>query len=80
MHKRRCVGIGRRGGLKIHYQRWCAGSSPATGTKRNQVRKNLVFICFQETIATQRVESFAPSFLSFLYCTPSFKIMQVNIT
>ena len=28
----RCVGIGRRGGLKIHCQRWCAGSSPATGT------------------------------------------------
>lgn len=29
----RCVGIGRRGGLKIHCQRWRAGSSPATGTK-----------------------------------------------
>ena len=28
----RCVGIGRRGGLKIHCQRWRAGSSPATGT------------------------------------------------
>ena len=28
----RCVGIGRRGGFKIHCQRWRAGSSPATGT------------------------------------------------
>ena len=31
-YKSRCVGIGRRGGLKIHCQRWRAGSSPATGT------------------------------------------------
>ena len=28
----RCDGIGRRSGLKIHRQRWRAGSSPATGT------------------------------------------------
>ena len=28
----RCVGIGRRGGLKIHCQRWRVGSSPTTGT------------------------------------------------
>ena len=32
----RCVGIGRRGGLKIHCQRWRAGSSPATGTRQVQ--------------------------------------------
>ena len=32
----RCVGIGRRGGLKIHCQRWRAGSSPATGTTSEQ--------------------------------------------
>lgn len=31
---RRCVGTGRRGGLKIHCQRWRAGSIPATGTKK----------------------------------------------
>ncbi len=31
----RCVGIGRRDGLKIHCQRWRAGSSPATGTMKN---------------------------------------------
>ena len=30
---RRCVGIGRRGGLKILCQRWRAGSTPAPGTK-----------------------------------------------
>ena len=30
----RCVGIGRRGGLKIHCQQWRAGSTPATGTKK----------------------------------------------
>ena len=28
----RCVGTGRRGGLKIHCQQWRAGSIPATGT------------------------------------------------
>ncbi len=39
----RCVGIGRRGGLKIHCQRWRAGSSPATGTRLGQARKCLVF-------------------------------------
>ena len=37
---RRCVGIGRRGGLKILCQRWRVGSSPTTGTKKSctQVR------------------------------------------
>ena len=29
---RRCVGIGRRGGLKIRCWRQCVGSSPTTGT------------------------------------------------
>ena len=28
----RCVGIGRRGGLKILCQRWRVGSNPTTGT------------------------------------------------
>ena len=32
----RRVGIGRRGGLKIHCQRWRAGSSPAAGTTSEQ--------------------------------------------
>ncbi len=30
--KSRCVGIGRRDGLKIRYQQWCVGSSPTIGT------------------------------------------------
>ena len=29
----RCVGTGRRDGLKIRCQRWRVGSSPTTGTK-----------------------------------------------
>ena len=33
--QRRCDGIGRRSGLKIHRQRWRTGSSPVTGTKMN---------------------------------------------
>lgn len=30
--KSRCVGIGRRDGLKIRCQQWCVGSSPTIGT------------------------------------------------
>ena len=42
----RCVGIGRRGGLKIHCQRWRAGSSPATGTTWSQsLFCDHVFLC-----------------------------------
>ena len=43
----RCDGIGRRSGLKIHRQRWRAGSTPASGTKqgtRHWPRALLVFL------------------------------------
>ena len=46
---RRCVGTGRRGGLKIHCQRWRAGSIPATGTKRTRPECYVLggfFFCF----------------------------------
>ena len=35
----RCVGIGRRGGLKIHWWRHRAGSTPATGTIPKPLRE-----------------------------------------
>ena len=43
----RCDGIGRRSGLKIHRQRWRAGSTPASGTKqgtRHRLYALLVFL------------------------------------
>ena len=38
----RCVGTGRRDGLKIRCQRWRVGSSPTTGT----INKKQAFACF----------------------------------
>ena len=40
----RCDGIGRRSGLKIHRQRWRAGSSPATGPCEAS-EKSEAFLC-----------------------------------
>ena len=39
----RCVGIGRRGGLKILCQQWHAGSTPATGTRKRRLHPQSSF-------------------------------------
>ena len=40
---RRCDGIGRRAGLKIQWQRYRAGSTPASGTKKE---RSVCFVLF----------------------------------
>lgn len=56
------------------------GSSPASRTRGNRVRKGPVSLCSQETIATQELGALAPSLLGFPYCTPLSQILQENIT
>ena len=65
-------------GSSAHYGR--AGSSPASRTRGNRVRKGPVSLCSQETIATQELGALAPSLLGFPYCTPLSQILQENIT
>ena len=54
----RCVGIGRRGGLKIHCQRWRAGSSPATGTTSEQALYRLLRFFAKIGAHSRRCSSF----------------------
>ena len=42
-HFRRCDGIGRRSGLKIHRWQQRAGSSPATGTRKKHLLSQVLF-------------------------------------
>ena len=46
----RCDGIGRRVGLKIQFQQWSAGSSPATGTipEPSNIKGSGTFLSFFE--------------------------------
>ena len=50
----RCDGIGRRSGLKIHRQRWRAGSSPATGTCEASEKSEAFLYAFGEEGAHER--------------------------
>ena len=54
----RCDGIGRRSGLKIHRQRWRAGSSPATGTTLEQALCRLLRLFSKVRARSCRCSSF----------------------
>ena len=51
----RCVGIGRRGGLKIRWWRHRAGSTPATGTKKKKDAKASFFFFVRYSTGGERV-------------------------
>ena len=73
---RRCVGIGRRDGLKIRCQRWRVGSSPTTGTIMNEPRFSN---CFIEKRGSSYVESLVVrDFPLFVAPDLFFKILQMQ--
>ena len=59
----RCVGIGRRGGLKILCQRWRVGSNPTTGTRNRPNISDGFFVQPKSKIIVQmRFSSFCSGF------------------
>ena len=62
MNIRRCVGTGRRDGLKIRCQRWRVGSSPTTGTiNKEQATACSLFIYVSSGTRTLRVQYLSAS-------------------